>query len=247
MEVIGRIGEALNTLYPEIEVYVDDIRQGATEPYFILQFVSKRDIKIAGIKCNKAYTIDIAYVSKEESDLYKVIDSLEKKLYSLVPYLSYDMEVIEKEGHFVIEVIAENPATKEEYSGDGFYQKLVEKAKELSRKPCYFLTVDLQKVDFEKGFFILKPLSLATSTISLNHRKEYEQEIELVYLENSERHPMKILEEHEQLIQALSDDTVLRKEYINLDYEIEVEDEEEEKEVLDFSHFTTTLTIKRRG
>ena len=58
---------------------------------------------------------------------------------------------------------------------------------------------------------------------------------------------MKILEEHEQLIQALSDDTVLRKEYINLDYEIEVEDEEEEKEVLDFSHFTTTLTVKRRG
>ncbi|KYM65520.1 hypothetical protein A2U16_03205 [Fusobacterium necrophorum subsp. funduliforme] len=247
MEIIGRIGEALNTLYPEIEVYVDDIRQGATEPYFVLQFVSKRDMKIAGIKCNKAYTIDITYASKEESDLYKVMDSLEKKLYSLVAYLSYDMEIIEKEGHFVIEVIAENPATKEEYSGDGFYQKLVEKVKELSHKPCYFLTVDLKKVDFEKGFFILKPLSLAASTISLNHRKEYEQEIELVYLENSERHPMKILEEHEQLIQALSDDTVLRKEYINLDYEIEVEDEEEEKEVLDFSHFTTTLTVKRRG
>lgn len=247
MEVIGRIGEALNTLYPEIEVYVDDIRQGATEPYFILQFVSKRDIKIAGIKCNKAYTIDIVYVSKEESDLYKTMDSLEKRLYPSIPYLSYDLEIIEKEGHFVVEVMAENPATKEEYEGNGFYQTLAGKVKELSHKPCYFLTVDLQKVDFEKGFFILKPLSLAASTISLNHRKEYEQEIELVYLENSERHPMRVLEEHEQFIQSLSEDTALRKEYINLDYEIEVEDEEEEKEVLDFSHLTTTLTIKRRG
>lgn len=247
MEIMERIAEALNIIFPNIEVYFDDIPQEAKVPCFVLQFVSKRDIKIAGVKCNKVYTIDIVYSGKDDSDIYASIDKLEKSLSKELCYISYEVEIIDKDGHFIIELMGENKKVKEVYKGIGFYKSLADTVERLSNKKCYFMSADLNNVDFEKGFYILKPVSLESSTISLNHRKEYEQEIELIYIENSSKNTMQILDDNEKFMEDLANDLDLRKQYINLDYSIQVEDEEEDKNYTDIVSFITTLTIKRRG
>lgn len=246
MEIMERIAEALNKIYPDIEVYFDDIPQNAENNCFVLQFISKRDIKIAGVKCNKVYSIDIVYNAENDSDIFSYIDNLEKNLSKELKYISYEIEIIDKEGHFIIELLGENPKVKEPYQADGFYKVLAETIEKLSNKKCYFMSVDLDNVNFEQGFYILKPISLESTTISLNHKKEYELEIELVYLENSNKNIMSILRENELFMEKLAADLEFRKYYINLDYLINSEEDEEEKYFTDVVNFITTLTIKRR-
>lgn len=247
MEIMEKIAEALNRIWPDIEVYFDDMPQDAESPCFILQFVSKRDMKIAGVKCNKVYSVDIVYNTENESDIFNCIDNLEKKLSKELKYISYEIEIIDKEGHFTIELLGENSKIKEPYQADGFYKILAETIEKLSNKKCYFMSADLDNVNFEKGFYILKPTSLESTTISLNHKKEYEQDIELVYLENSSKNIMSVLRENEIFTEKLVADLEFRKHYINLDYSIQFENDEEEKYYSDVASFITTLTIKRRG
>lgn len=246
MEIIERIAEALNKIYPDIEVYFDDIPQNAENHCFVLQFISKRDIKIAGIKCNKVYSVDIVYSAETDTDIFKCIDKMEKNLSKELKYISYEIEIIDKEGHFIIELLGENPKVKESYQADGFYKILAETIEKMSTKKCYFMSVDLDNVNFEQGFYILKPISLESTTISLNHKKEYELEIELVYLENSNKNIMSILRENELFMEKLAADLEFRKYYMNLDYLINSEEDEEEKYFTDVVNFITTLTIKRR-
>lgn len=246
MEIMERIAQALNILYPDLEVYFDDIEQNAEVPCFTLQLVSMRDIKIAGIKCNKAYTIDIVYEDTADSNVFKVMETLTKKLYSKIPYINYDIEVLEKAGHFIIEIMTDNPKLKDEYQSDSFYKRLLDTVKRLSEKECYFMTLDLTNANWEKGFFVIKPISLESTTISLNHRKEIEQEIELIYLENSNKNSLRILDNQENFMELLVKDIEFKKNYINLDYLIQVANEEEEH-YSDASSFITTLNIKRRG
>lgn len=246
MEIMERIAEALNKIYPDIEVYFDDIPQNAENNCFVLQFISKRDIKIAGVKCNKVYSIDIVYNAENDSDIFSYIDNLEKNLSKELKYISYEIEIIDKEGHFIIDLLGENPKIKEPYQADGFYKILAETIEKMSTKKCYFMSVDLDNVNFEQGFYILKPISLESTTISLNHKKEYELEIELVYLENSNKNIMSILRENEVFMEKLAADLEFRKYYMNLDYLINSEEDEEEKYFTDVVNFITTLTIKRR-
>lgn len=246
MEIMERIAQALNILYPNLEVYFDDIEQDAEIPCFTLQLVSMRDIKIAGIKCNKAYTIDIVYEDTTDSNVFKVMETLTKKLYSKIPYINYDIEVLEKAGHFIVEIMDDNPKLKDEYQSDSFYKRLLDTVKRLSGKECYFMTLDLTNANWEKGFFVIKPLSLESTTIGLNHRKEIEQEIELIYLENSNKNSLRILDNQEIFMELLVKDIEFKKNYINLDYLIQVANEEEEH-YSDVSSFITTLNIKRRG
>nr|WP_293993765.1 hypothetical protein [uncultured Fusobacterium sp.] len=246
MEIMERIASALNKMYPDIEVYFDDMPQDAESPCFMLQFVSKRDMKIAGVKCNKVYSVDIVYNAENDSDIFNCIDNLEKKLSKELKYISYEIEIIDKEGHFTIELLGENSKIKEPYQADGFYKVLAETIEKLSNKKCYFVSVDLDNVNFEQGFYILKPISLESTTISLNHKKEYELEIELVYLENSNKNIMSILRENEIFMEKLAADLEFRKHYMNLDYLINSEEDEEEKYFTDVVNFITTLTIKRR-
>lgn len=246
MEIMERIASALNKMYPDIEVYFDDMPQDAENHCFVLQFISKRDIKIAGVKCNKVYSVDIVYSAETDTDIFKCIDKMEKNLSKELKYISYEIEIIDKEGHFIIELLGENPNVKEPYQADGFYKVLAETIEKLSNKKCYFMSVDLDNVNFEQGFYILKPISLESTTISLNHKKEYEQEIELVYLENSSKNIMSVLRENEIIMEKLATDLEFRKCYINLDYLINSEENEEEKYFTDVVNFITTLTIKRR-
>ncbi|MDY5306402.1 phage tail terminator family protein [Fusobacterium gastrosuis] len=247
MEIMERIAQALNILYPDTEVYFDDIPQNAKLPCFVLQFISLRDIKIAGIKCNKVYSVDIVYSAETDSNVFECINRLEKEITKKLKFISYEIEIIDKDGHFIIELMGENPKIKDPYQADGFYKTLSETVERLSNKKCYFLSVNLDDVDFEQGFYVLKPVSLESTTISLNHKKEYEQDIELVYLENSSKNIMSVLRENEIFMEKLAEDLYFRKHYINLDYSINYEEEEEEKYFTDVASFIATLTIKRRG
>ncbi len=248
MEIIDKISAILQKEYPEFPVYGDRIIQGFEIPSFLIQLVSFRDIATAGVKFNKVYTLDVVF--RTEDDVKRTFSeelksTIEKNLteYKLI---NYDLEFVDNDMHLILDFMKYNTRKDFVFDENSFYGKLKSVIEKVSGKECFYYTTDLRKVNLSKGFYLIKPESIETNTISLNHRKQKGREITLIYLEDSERNPVDVLNENEKSLEKLFNDLEFRKNYINMDYSISVNYETEEDYFTDLIYFNIMLNIKER-
>ncbi len=223
MKVLNNIAKAIKKNYPSKKININDIIQDFETPSFTLQLVNHRDTTIAGVKFNKVYTVDVIYHGERDSDIFQVADELMDKITLDIKdfkLLNYEIEIIDKEAHAIIELIECNIKKIILEDDNSFYSKLKKTVEKISQKKCDFINTDLTGVDLKQGIFIIQPQDLNAETISINHKKQYNRTINLIYLEDNYSNIMPSINWFEKQMKLLVEDLELRKSYMNMDYSV---------------------------
>ena len=134
--------------------------------------------------------------------------------------MNYEIEIIVKEAHTIIELMECNIKKVNLEDDNSFYSKLRKTVENITQKKCDFINTDLTGVDLKQGIFIIQPQDLSTETISINHKKQYDRTINLIYLEDNYSNIMPSITWFEKKMKLLCEDLELRKNYINMDYSV---------------------------
>ena len=160
MKVLNNIAKAITKNYPGKKININDITQGFETPSFTLQLVNHRDTTIAGVKFNKVYTVDVIYHGEKDKDIFQVADELIDKITLDIQdfkILNYEIEIIDKEAHTIIELMECNIKKVNLEDDNSFYSKLRKTVEKISQKKCDFINTDLTGVDLKQGIFIIQP------------------------------------------------------------------------------------------
>ncbi len=249
MEIMKELSKILKNEFPDIPSYFGVIEQNFKTPSFRFELVSHRDIGIVGIKFNRVYTVDIIYRGEKEIDGYSISEEVQKLISNeLKSYvvLGYEVEFLDNDTHLIMNLMRINYQKVQEYNCNSFYGYLKDTIERISNKKCYLITCDLSEAEISKGIYLIRPGTVDIETISLNHRKQKERTIDLIYVEDSERHSMEILDEYENIMDKLIEDQELKRKIVNMDYGISVNYETEEEYFTDLIYFNTELIVKER-
>ena len=249
MKVLNNIAKAITKNYPGKKININDITQGFTTPSFTLQLVNHRDTTIAGVKFNKVYTVDVIYHGERDLDIFQVADELIDKITLDIQdfkVLNYEIEIIDKEAHTVIELMECNIKKVNLENDNSFYSKLKKTIEKISQKKCDFINTDLTGIDLKQGIFIIQPQDLSTETISINHKKQYDRTINLIYLEDNYSNIMPSITWFEKKMKLLCEDLELRKNYINMDYSVSFNYGNDDEIYNAIVNINAELTVKER-
>ena len=249
MKVLNNIAKAITKNYPGKKININDITQGFETPSFTLQLVNHRDTIIAGVKFNKIYTVDVIYHGEKDSDIFQVADELIDNITLNIQdfkILHYEIEIIDKEAHTVIELMECNIKKINLENDNSFYSKLKKTVEKISQKKCDFINTDLTGVDLKQGIFIIQPQDLNAETISINHKKQYERTINLIYLEDNYSNIMPSITWFEKQMRLLCEDLELRKSYINMDYSVSFNYGNDDEIYSAIVNINAEITVKER-
>ena len=249
MKVLNNIAKTITKNYPGKKININDIAQGFTAPSFTLQLVNHRDTTIAGVKFNKVYTVDVIYHGERDLDIFQVADELIDKITLDIQdfkVLDYEIEIIDKEAHTIIELMECNIKEVNLENDNSFYSKLKKTIEKISQKKCDFINTDLTGVDLKQGIFIIQPQDLSAETISINHKKEYDRTINLIYLEDNYSNIMPSIIWFEKQMKLLCEDLELRKNYINMDYSVSFNYGNEDEIYSAIVNINAEITVKER-
>ena len=86
--VVSAISNTLEKTFPEVEIYVNKIKQGFEEPCFFIDLLNPGEKQIIGNRYLRSYLFDIVYCPKKKSseEIFEVLD----KLYSVLEYIELD-------------------------------------------------------------------------------------------------------------------------------------------------------------
>lgn len=86
--VVSAISNTLEKTFPEVEIYVNKIKQGFEEPCFFIDLLNPGEKQIIGNRYLRSYLFDIVYFPKKKSseEIFEVLD----KLYSVLEYIELD-------------------------------------------------------------------------------------------------------------------------------------------------------------
>ena len=249
MKVLGNIAKAISKNYPGKQININDISQGFKTPSFTLQLVNHRDTTIAGVKFNKVYMVDVIYHGEKDSDIFQVADELIDKITLDIKdfkILNYEIEIVDKEAHTVIELMECNIKKVILEDDNSFYSKLKKTIESITQKNCDFINTDLTGVDLRQGIFIIQPQELNAETISINHKKQYDRTVNLIYLEDNYSNIMPSVIWFEKQMKELCEDLGLRKSYINMDYTVNFNYGNDDEIYSAIVNINAELTVKER-
>ena len=101
-------------------------------------------------------------------------------------------------------------------------------------------------MDLKQGIFIIQPQDLSAETISINHKKEYDRTINLIYLEDNYSNIMPSIIWFEKQMKLLCEDLELRKNYINMDYSVSFNYGNEDEIYSAIVNINAEITVKER-
>ena len=86
--VVSAISNTLEKTFPEVEIYVNKLKQGFEEPCFFIDLLNPSEKQIIGNRYLRSYLFDIVYFPKKKSseEIFEVLD----KLYSVLEYIELD-------------------------------------------------------------------------------------------------------------------------------------------------------------
>ena len=86
--VVSAISNTLEKTFPEVEIYVNKIKQGFEEPCFFIDLLNPSEKQIIGNRYLRSYLFDVVYFPKKKSseEIFEVLD----KLYSVFEYIELD-------------------------------------------------------------------------------------------------------------------------------------------------------------
>ncbi len=69
-DFVNAIADKLKTLYPDFDIYADEIKQEKNlSNYFFIQVVNEKQFKKLGKRCQRVYNFDISYFQPENENI----------------------------------------------------------------------------------------------------------------------------------------------------------------------------------
>ncbi len=69
-DFVNAIADKLKTLYPDFDIYADEIKQEKNlSNYFFIQVVNEKQFKKLGKRCQRIYNFDISYFQPENENI----------------------------------------------------------------------------------------------------------------------------------------------------------------------------------
>lgn len=87
-ELIVGISQALDIAFSDVEIYVDQIKQGLTEPCFFIMLLSPSQEQVVGSRYYRENSFDIHYFPK--TDNTSEINDVADKLMDTLEYINFD-------------------------------------------------------------------------------------------------------------------------------------------------------------
>ena len=110
-ELVIGISQALDTAFSDVEIHVDQIKQGLTSPCFFIMLLEPTQTHIMGPRYYRENALDIHYFP--ETDNTSEINTVADKLMDVLEYINFDggllrgtkmhSEVIEGVLHFLVD------------------------------------------------------------------------------------------------------------------------------------------------
>lgn len=87
-ELIIGISQALDTAFSDVEIHVDEIKQGLIEPCFFIMLLKPSQEQVVGTRYYRENSFDIHYFPK--TDNTSEINIVADKLMDVLEYISFD-------------------------------------------------------------------------------------------------------------------------------------------------------------
>nr|DAW58372.1 MAG TPA: tail completion protein [Caudoviricetes sp.] len=76
--VVSAISNTLEKTFPEVEIYVNKIKQGFEEPCFFIQLLNPNEKQVLGNRYKQKIDLDIQYFPKNEDDNWELMEMAQK-------------------------------------------------------------------------------------------------------------------------------------------------------------------------